>query len=151
MIISTIIEDLIYPPLVYAMMRALEKVFETFEIFPKWFVRFLLALHYIFPHKSCLMNKVELFKKALMKMSHDVIEISAKLYSHFLVRPSKAKGTKHNLTVLSLNCGILIMRDTSSNSLIKKYASLDSRLWHFGRVLMNCAFISKLLLSSSGS
>ena len=60
MIISTIIEDLIYPPLVYAMMRALEKVFETFEIFSKWFVRFLLALHYVSPHKGGLMDRVEL-------------------------------------------------------------------------------------------
>ena len=107
-----------WPPLVYAIIRALDKkVFGTSEIFSKWFVRFLLAMHYIFPHKSGLMNRVELFKKALTKVSHDVIEFSAKLYSHFLARFVREKGTKPSLTTLSPNCGILIMKVTSSNSL----------------------------------
>ena len=64
-----------------------------------------------------------------MKASHDVIEFSATLYSYFLAKSLRVKGTKRNLIATSPNCGILIMRDTSSNSLIKKYASSDSKLW----------------------
>jgi len=109
------------------MMRALDKkVPEMFEIFSKRFVMFLLALHYVFRYKGDLMDRVEFFKKALTKSFYDVIEFSDKLYSHFLARSMRAKGTKHNLTVSSLNWGILTMRDTSSNSLIKKYTFSDS-------------------------
>ena len=43
------------------MMRVLDKVFEAFEIFSKWFVGFLLALHYVFPNKGGLADRVELF------------------------------------------------------------------------------------------
>jgi len=44
------------------MMRALDKkVFEMFEIFSKRL--FLLALHYVFSHKSGLIDRVELLRK----------------------------------------------------------------------------------------
>ena len=96
------------------MMRALDKkVFETFEIFSEQFVRFFLALHYVFPHKRDLIDRVELSKKTFAKSSQVVIEFSAKLYSHFFARSLRAKGTKCNLTASSPNYGILIMRDTS--------------------------------------
>ena len=86
-----------------------------------------------------------------MKASHDMIEFSAKLYNHFFARSLRVKGTKCNLIESSPNCGILIMRDTFSNFLMKKYASSDSRSWYLWRVLMNCGFILKLFLSSSGT
>jgi len=38
-----------------------KKVFEPFEVFSKWFVGLLLALHYIFPNKDGLMDRVEPF------------------------------------------------------------------------------------------
>jgi len=44
------------------MMRALDKkIFETFKVFPKWFVGFLLALHYVLPKKGGHMDRIELF------------------------------------------------------------------------------------------
>jgi len=61
------------------MMRALDKVFEAFEIFSKWFVGFLLALCYVFSHKDDFVGRVEFFKKTLTKLSHDVIDPTSKL------------------------------------------------------------------------
>jgi len=80
------------------MMMALDKkIFETFKVFSKQFVGFFLALHYVFHNKGGLMDRVELLKKTFTKSSQDVIEFSAKLYSHFLVTFLRAKGTKHSL------------------------------------------------------
>ena len=103
------------------MMRSLDKkVFETFEIFSNLFIGFLLVLHYNFSSKSGLMDRVELFKKTSVKSSYDVIEFFAKLYTHFLARYLRAKGTKRSLTTSSPNCGIFIIIHTSSNSLMKR-------------------------------
>jgi len=62
-----------------------------------------------------------------MKSSHIVTESTAKLYNHFLARSFREKGMKCNLTASSSSWGMRIMRHTSSNYLIKKYAlfSLD--------------------------
>jgi len=57
-------------------MRTLDKeVFEAFKVPPKWFTRFLLELYDVLPNESGLINWIELFKKTLMKLSQDVIEL----------------------------------------------------------------------------
>jgi len=58
---------------------------------------------------------------------------------------------KHNLTASSPSWGILIIRHTSSNSLMKNYKSSESRPWSFEKLLMNCGLSSKLLPLTSGS
>jgi len=68
------------------MMRTLDKVFEMFKVFSKWFVGFFLAL-YVFPKKGGLMDMVKLFKKIFVKSSQVIIEFSAKLYSIFWLGP----------------------------------------------------------------
>ena len=48
------------------MMRTLDKeVFEAFKIPPKWFTRFLLELHDVFPDESGLMNWIEFLQEDL--------------------------------------------------------------------------------------
>ena len=48
------------------MMKTLDKeVFETFKIPPKWFNRFVLELHDVFPNESCLVNWIEFFQEDL--------------------------------------------------------------------------------------
>ena len=64
---------------------------------PKRFTKFLLELHDILSNESGLVDRVEFFQEGLEKSSYDVIESTAKLYSHFLARSLRAKGTKRNL------------------------------------------------------
>ena len=73
------------------------------------------------------MDWVEFFKKNLTKSSQDEIEPTNKLYSHFLAASLRAKGMNLNLTASSPSWGIRIIKHTSSNSLMKKYASSESK------------------------
>jgi len=62
------------------MMRALgKKIFETFKVFPKQFVYFLLELHYVLANESNFVDRVDFFKKALNKSSHVMIELTNRL------------------------------------------------------------------------
>ena len=48
------------------MMRTLDKEdFETFKVPPKWFFRFLLELHDVFPNESGLINWIEFLQEDL--------------------------------------------------------------------------------------
>ena len=48
------------------MMRILDKkVFEAFKVPPKWFTRFFLELHDVFPNESGLMNWIEFLQEDL--------------------------------------------------------------------------------------
>ena len=103
------------------MMRTLDnEVFEAFKVPPKRFTRFLLELHDVLPNENGLMNWIEFLQEDLDEPSQDVIELAAKLYSHFLAKSLRVKGTNLNLIASSARCGIFIIKHTSSNSLMKK-------------------------------
>jgi len=61
-----IIENLALSPLLYAMMRTLEKkAFEAFNIPPERFTRFLLKPHDVLPSESDLVNWIEFLQEDL--------------------------------------------------------------------------------------
>ena len=127
-------------------MRTLGKgVLETFKEPPKWFTRFLLELHDVLPNENSFVDRVEFLQEDIDEIIPWCDRITAKLYSHFLARSLREKGTKRNLTASSPNWGILIIKHISSNSLMKKYVSSDSKPRNLGRVLMHCSLSSKLL------
>ena len=107
--------------LLYVMMRTLNKeVFEAFKVPPKQFIRFLLELHDVLPNERGLVNWIEFFKKILMKSSHSMMELAAKLHSHFLTKSLRENGTNLNLLASSTRYENFIINHTSSNSLMRK-------------------------------
>jgi len=110
------------------MMRTLDKeVFKAFKVPLKRFIRFLLELHDVLPNESGLVKWIDFFKKTLMKSSHDVMEPAAKVYNYFLVKFLRENGMNLNLIASSTRWRIFIIKHTSLNSFMKKYASSDSK------------------------
>jgi len=121
------------------------------KVFPERFVRLLSKLHDILLEESDLMDWVNFFKKIFTKLFQDEIKPIARLISHFFARSLSENGMNLSLVASSPGWGILIIKHTYSNFLMKKYASFDSMPWNLKRVFMNYGFSLKLLPFTSGN